>query len=218
MHRPFTPHELEHVISTPRFSTYLDACAQNPEHALALYRWNLEISAGFMGPLHLCEIAVRNSVSQSIEAIHGQTWPWIEGFVKSVPKSTRNHLQQATKIHITTDKVVSEIKFFFWEQMLTQRFDKVLWKRQFFNSFPGAPRQDGPIAARKVYYDNVHESRILRNRIAHHEPIFTRNLQNDLNRVLQIIAWRNPVAARWLSEFEPVSKFLQIQNLGRQMK
>jgi len=50
MHRPFTPHELEHVISTPRFSTYLDACAQNPERALALYRWNLEISAGFNGP------------------------------------------------------------------------------------------------------------------------------------------------------------------------
>jgi ribosomal protein L32E len=38
----------------------------------------------------------------------------------------------------------------------------------------------------------------LRNRIAHHEPVFTRNLADDYQRIHDMIAWRSPTAAAWM--------------------
>lgn len=50
--------ELPRVISTPRFATYLQATGGDAKAALSLYLWNLEISAAFLVPLQLCEVAI----------------------------------------------------------------------------------------------------------------------------------------------------------------
>ena len=62
---PFTPQEitdLPDVISAPRFATYLQAKQGHVDQALELYAWNMEVSAAFMVPLHLCEVAIRNAI------------------------------------------------------------------------------------------------------------------------------------------------------------
>ena len=46
------------------------------ERALELYAWNAQVSAAFLHPLHICEVVVRNGVSNVIEAVYGPTWPW----------------------------------------------------------------------------------------------------------------------------------------------
>ncbi|AFK57097.1 hypothetical protein TMO_c0487 (plasmid) [Tistrella mobilis KA081020-065] len=46
--------------------------------------------------------------------------------------------------------------------------------------------------------------RALRNRIAHHEPIFTRDTVADYEMVRELIAWRSPVAARWVNRKQGV--------------
>lgn len=219
MYPPLTPDQLAHlpnVISAPRFATYLQARANDRERALALYRWNLEVSAAFMGPLHLCEVAIRNGVSEAIESIHGGAWPWTQGFLRSLPSPQRGYnpsrdLRQTAARHPTTGKVVSDLKFAFWERILTQRFDRSLWQQEFFSSFPGAPQGGGLANARQRYRDDVEKVRLLRNRIAHHEPIFTRNLQDDIDRIVQLVQWRNPVASTWLTSIEPVTA-----RIGRQ--
>jgi hypothetical protein len=66
----FTPaelHDLPGVISAPRFATYLQATGNDRARALALYEWNLDLSAAFIVPLQICEIAVRNGVAEAIE-------------------------------------------------------------------------------------------------------------------------------------------------------
>jgi len=80
----FTPaelHELPNVISGPRFATYLQATGNDRSRALALYEWNLDLSAAFIVPLQICEVAVRNGVAEAIEKVHGTTWPWSNGFL-----------------------------------------------------------------------------------------------------------------------------------------
>lgn len=213
MYLPLTQDELHHlpdVISAPRFATYLLACLNDREKALALYRWNLEISAAFMGPLHLCEIAIRNGISEALEAIHGSAWPWTQGFVRSLPSPSRGYnatrnVKQCSQRYPTTGKVVAELKFVFWEKMLTKRFDNNIWSQQFFTSFPGAPQQDGFETARDNCRSEIESLRLFRNRIAHHEPIFARTLHEDLDRIARLVKWRNPVAANWLANIEPVS-------------
>lgn len=62
---------IPYVISQPRFETYLRAEKNDPRAALALYRWNLELSAAFFMPLQICEVAIRNAAAEAIAAEHG---------------------------------------------------------------------------------------------------------------------------------------------------
>ena len=46
--------------------------------------------------------------------------------------------------------------------------------------------------------------RTLRNRIAHHEPIFARNLREDHERILDITGWISPVTRAWIEHHNQV--------------
>ena len=86
---PFTPdrlRDLPYVISAPRFATYLQAVGNDRDRAPALYEWNLTLSAAFIVPLQVCEVAVRDGVAEAIEQVHGATWPWSNGFLRSLPQ------------------------------------------------------------------------------------------------------------------------------------
>jgi len=121
---PFTPQEitdLPDVISAPRFATYLQAKQGHVDQALELYAWNMEVSAAFMVPLHLCEVAIRNAAGDAIEAVHGANWPWVNGFIRSLPVPRRQtdydpqrNLRTVAGRQPTVGKVVSELNFAFW--------------------------------------------------------------------------------------------------------
>lgn len=53
--------------------------------ALLLYAWNAEVSGAFLAPLHVCEVVVRNAVSDALEALYGPRWPWSATFERSLP-------------------------------------------------------------------------------------------------------------------------------------
>lgn len=41
-----------------------------------------------MVPLHIVEVTLRNAVVEAIETVHGGTWPWSAGFLRSLPNPT----------------------------------------------------------------------------------------------------------------------------------
>jgi len=116
------------ALSSARMSTYEVAVAHNDIATLALYAWNAQVSAALLAPLHICEVVVRNAVSDTLEAIYGARWPWSNGFEQSLPDprlgySQRKDLQQARSRAQTTGKVIPELKFVFWQKMFTGRYD-----------------------------------------------------------------------------------------------
>ncbi|KZY34494.1 hypothetical protein A3731_40680 [Roseovarius sp. HI0049] len=220
MYPPFTPdqeHHLPHVLSAPRFATYLRAAGHNRTRALELYHWNLQASAAFLIPLHVFEVVLRNAIVEAVEARHGGAWPWTEGFVRSLPDprapaySPKRDLLNCARRLPTAGKIVAELRFVFWERMLTSRHRGRLWDSQFFHVFPCAPRGVAANQRREELRADVEEIRKLRNRIAHHEPIFARGLQEDLERVLRCIEWRNHSAASWVGDIETVGSLLAIR-------
>jgi hypothetical protein len=46
--------------------------------------------------------------------------------------------------------------------------------------------------------------RLLRNRIAHHEPIFQRPLQDEHRSILEIVSWISPEMAAWIAHHSTV--------------
>jgi len=76
------------ALSYARFATYEAAAASaglSPEDAVTLYAWNARVSGALLTPLHICEVAVRNAVSDALTAVYGAHWPWDKNFENSLP-------------------------------------------------------------------------------------------------------------------------------------
>lgn len=104
-------------------------------------------------------------------------------------------------------KVIAELKFAFWQSMFTARHNVHLWDPHILNLFPNASGMTARQLRQRIY-DDLEVIRQLRNRIAHHEPIFSRNLQADLMRILELIELRSAPAIDWVLDMEDVSSIL----------
>ncbi|WP_221622399.1 MULTISPECIES: hypothetical protein [unclassified Burkholderia] len=55
-----------------------------------------------------------------------------------------------------------------------------------------------------MIYGQLEDIRKLRNRIAHHEPIFTRNLLQDYSTIMSLVHHRCNLTAMWVSQSQIV--------------
>lgn len=205
--------ELPYVISEPRFATYLQAMENDREAALQLYRWNLLVSSAFVVPLQVCEVAARNAVVEAIEAVHRGTWPWSNGFIRSLPRARKGYcavrnLQEVAARLPTAGKVVAELNFAFWEKILTVGQDARLWEPHLHTVFPALDEAKPVSVLREEAHSALRHVRKFRNRIAHHEPIFTRDIAAEYAKVHDIIYWRSPVAAAWMDRTQGVTALI----------
>lgn len=206
------------VLSDPRFTTYLQHCNNDKSLALQLYQWNLEISAAFIVPLHFLEISIRNAVVEGLESVHTHNWAWNQGYIRSLPNHQRGYspqrnLQEVAGHQPTVGKVVAELKFVFWEKMFTSRHDVVLWDHHINNIFPFAPNSMTVSQLRTAIHNDMFIVRKLRNRIAHHEPIFTRDLLDDYNKIFELVSWRDTTTSNWMNEIQSVTNFISSKSL-----
>lgn len=215
---PFTADEIQElpdIISAPRFATYLQAMGNDREGALALYEWNLDVSSALIIPLQVCEVAVRNGIADATERVHGANWPRTNGFIRSLPRpkgqfhyNPAQDLQSCARNLPTTGKIIAELKFAFWENIFTAGQDGRIWNAHFRACFPGSPVAQTIAQCRAAAYADLRTIRRLRNRIAHHEPVFTRNLADDYQKIHDMIAWRSAVAAAWMDGKQTVLALL----------
>lgn len=215
----FSPDELAAlpvVLSPPRYTTYARQCGNDPRAALTLYHWNAQISASFLFPLHIFEICVRNAAANAIESYYRSQWPWSQAFQNSLPNPTqgfspRQELQRVIRSHTTTGKVIADLKFAFWVSIFTARHDGRLWNTFALREFPHFPPGTQASAARSKIYHAADNLRELRNRIAHHEPIFRRDLIKDYTVMHEIINYKCPHTAAWMHRSQQVSNLLMLR-------
>lgn len=210
---PFTPSEIHYlpiVLSAPRFARYLHETNGDKVTALELYRWNLQMSSSLLAPLSIFEVTIRNAISEAIEATYGPLWPWSQSFLISLPNpahlfSPRNELLTLRSKHPTAGKIIADTKFAFWQSMFTARHDAAIWNHHFFKVLPNANQGLSVQVARKIAHDSMNSVRELRNRIAHHEPIFGRNIIDEFGMIKKLIGWRSSEVLGWLEKIETVT-------------
>ncbi|MDD5470491.1 MAG: hypothetical protein PHP05_01065 [Sideroxydans sp.] len=212
-HNKATIQAVKIALSPARMGTYevaTGAVGDEDSSALALYAWNAMVSGAFMAPLHICEVVVRNAVSDALEDQYGNRWPWSSGFERSLPDPTigyspRKDLQSARRQASTTGKVIPELKFVFWQKMFTGRYDARLWNAHLMRVLPNLDPAKSIGQLRQAIYDDLENIRKLRNRIAHHEPIFKRNLIDDFQKIYSLIEFRCKVTADWMTTNQQAS-------------
>jgi hypothetical protein len=181
--------------------------------AINLYDWNAQVSGAFMAPLHICEVVIRNAVSDTLTAVYGDRWPWSSVFEASLPSPSwgynpRVDLINSRRRHPTTGKVIPELKFVFWQKMFTGRYDVRLWEPHLRRVLPNLDASKPVDTLRQEVYADLEHVRFLRNRIAHHEPIFRRNLADDLDKMAALIRFRCALTSDWMMKNQWVTGFL----------
>ncbi len=186
--------------------------------AVALYDWNAQVSGAFLAPLHICEVVIRNAVSDALTAVYGDRWPWSRVFEESLPDSggynPRRDLRSARmdfntrRDRPTTGKVIPELKFVFWQKMFTSRHDERIWDIHLRRVLPNLDEAKAINKLREEIYTDLEHVRSLRNRIAHHEPIFRRDLSGDLDRIAALTGFRCALTTQWMLTNQRVTSFL----------
>ncbi len=194
----FTYSELEQAISAGRASRYLRSTISpvtgqpDPNAAVQLYELNVEISAAAWAVTSDIEIILRNIVADSMAAHHAATrgsvnhrWyddpSWFTSGQKWFTSETLRSI--ATAMGRVGDpgptgaprppegRVVAELTFGFWRYLLVSRYEHSLWNPSIRGSFQGLSHLSGS-DSRKAVYSAVERMNYLRNRVAHHEPIY----------------------------------------------
>lgn len=106
--------------------------------------------------------------------------------------------------------MIAELKFVFWQRMFTRRHDAKIWDQQIEALFPNAETTTPRELCQRIY-DDLDVIRRLRNRLAHHEPVFTRNLSDDLSKMLDLVQMRCKHTADWVRDLENVSTLLAVR-------
>lgn len=210
---------VRYALSPARMATYESAArpaGDKDPAALVLYAWNAQIAAAFLAPLHIGEVVIRNSVSDALQNVYGPRWPWSPGFEQSLPTpkigySPRRDLQNARKGQTSTGKVIPELKFVFWQKMFTSRYDHRLWNANLRRVFANLNTFKSVGQLRQEIYDGLEEVRKLRNRIAHHEPIFNRNLNEDFDSIVRLIELRCKITAGWMVKNQQATAIMRIR-------
>lgn len=190
--------EIENALSTERFGTYLSACNNDISRACQLYRWNTVVSGAFMPWLSIVEIILRNRIHLVLSRIHGNGWPWCIGFERTLPQNmgarsfdplgilqkNRNKHQRSRQ----TSKVIANLNFAFWHHLLKQNYTGPIWNNNLYIAFPNLSTNQNVSVLLRSLQNKIENIRELRNRIAHHEPIFQRNLVDDYASIIQFVS------------------------------
>jgi hypothetical protein len=182
------------AMSAPRFGTYLEA-AKTETRALQLYTWSTAVAAAFYGPLQTLEVTLRNSIDRTMAASHGAHWfddttllrPAEQHMVGDATQQLYDLGKQPT-----AGRVVAELSYGFWVGLFANGYDTTLWRTDLHRIFTPRMKQ------RRGLHDALDRLRTLRNRIAHHEPIFQRNLVEDYKRIRTVVGCLSPTTLAWL--------------------
>lgn len=185
------------ALSADRFATYLQWASGDQGLAERLYTYNVQLSAALYGPLHMQEVALRNMADQALEQGFGPAWhvdPAV--MTPGYPRDSVNKAIQSLQGHGksgTRSQVVAELNFGFWSSLFGRQSHH-LWQA-LRPIFQARGIQRGMIA------QNLRELRLLRNRIAHYEPIVALPLVQRYADITTLTGWLSPSAAAWIAQY-----------------
>ena len=162
---------LEQALSLEEFARYLDWAAGDRSRAIELYTLNTQLSESLYTPLQMLEIALRNRIHAVMSAALHEQWyddstcqldsRQTEQLVKA-----KQDLADAAKA-ATPGRIVAALTFGYWTAFFNTDYED-LWRKHLHRI---AQRAGGKALRRKDFSTALTPIRLLRNRIAHHEPI-----------------------------------------------
>lgn len=197
-------------LSPERMAPYLASCGDDPEAGLALYRWNTELGAAFWPTLADVEVVVRNALHRELTtwsaAEFGEPRWYLDPGRVLVREGHRDIATAQARVAragrpVAAGRLVAELNFGFWRSLLAARYERSLWRPCLYRAFPGNGR-------RREVHTAMTDLNLIRNRIAHHEPIHNRPLATLHRTAVTLAAWVCPDTGDWIARHSPVLRLL----------
>jgi len=170
-----TYNQFEEVLSISRLTKYSTACLKDKRKTLQLYRANIRLSQKLYAVIGIFEIALRNAIDKHFIVTKGPEWlahavDENTGYLNSQGcENSFHNVHEAINrlgLNYTHDALLASLTFGFW----TYQFNKSEFPASgntllsIFKNRPARTKQ-------KDIFKCLMQVNILRNRIAHHEPI-----------------------------------------------
>lgn len=206
-------------LGAPRFARYLTEAAGDESQALALYRWNTEMSAAIYESLHLVEVAVRNAMDGALRTWnaeqrntrglpHSPLWtisPSIQiakrskGWFSEAEIRAKKSLKAKGVLNPVPqhDDIVANLTFGYWVSLLPVALYKEkspltrLWNDGLSAAFPHQTRRPS------IIVDHLVDLRYVRNRVAHLEPFELQKIEWIAARIDYVLESVSPDVAAW---------------------
>jgi hypothetical protein len=190
-------------LSDERFAEYVRRSAGDDERAPRLYRINIALSAELFKGISWLEIALRNALNREMSTQFGPEWYDRHDIGLSLEslRLISNAVRFLTdrRRPVTAGRVVAGLTLGFWVKLLgpgyKNRNEEFFWRPALYRAFPHV-RSDPKIArfTRQSVFVPLNDTILeMRNRIAHHEPIYYRGeLLRDFNEVIRVAGWIDP--------------------------
>lgn len=184
------------ILSPERFGTYRGWSSGDEALAIRLYTYNVLLSTALYGPLHMLEVALRNVVDSRLEGAFGADWFDHPGVLKTTyqtvcVRKARETLAREGKAG-DHSQLIAELNLGFWSSLFSREVHR-LWGT-LRPAFQAKGTQRHQIAGQ------LRDLRILRNRIAHYEPILALPLGQRYASITTLTGWLSPSAAAWIAE------------------
>lgn len=183
---------LKASLSAPRFARYLSASRGNDVRAISLYHWNSKLSQAMYIYLQAWEVCFRNRLNEFLCWKYSPAWAYDERRAQrqltrmdaSRLKDAINRQERSRGISpAPLPAIVADLSAGFWVSQLSKSYEvPYVWRYNLGRIFP----HDGALQTRSAW-KICDELLSLRNRVAHHEPIFHLSLEQhhrDLQRIV----------------------------------
>lgn len=184
--------DFKRSLSYPRFSRYRKAAADNDMLAVELYQWNARLSQSIYIYIQGWEVCLRNKLADFMSWKYGQSWPYDKRrALRQLTDLDKRRIWEAIERQERSRKIspvpipaiIADLSCGFWVSLLSSSYDvPFVWRYNIGRIFPHDQNLDAALA-RSVCAPLLD----LRNRVAHHEPIYhlkLHDLHEDLRRIV----------------------------------
>ena len=186
------------LISPPRWRPYREHSSLVGGDPISAYIHNLDVSAALLRLIAIGEIVLRNALDKQLHESFGSNVHWADSLDKILTPRALNDIRLARRRarqapgRLTPGQVTAQLNLGFWTYLLSKPYKDTLWIPALRHAFPHLRPQ-----VRDVAYKQARRMLELRNRVAHHEEVFTRRPEVEAVGVLELLSWIDPAAADW---------------------
>lgn len=206
-----TAKRIEQAISAERLSSYRAQMGGDLVAAVDLYRWNTELCGAMWQTLGHVEVLVRNALADKMAARQqrlGRSGSWLDDPGVELDRRGRDDIVTARQRVRANRKphrdgqVISELSFGFWRFLVARRYQGQLWP-DLASGFPFAPSRD-----RRLVEDPLVQLYHFRNRLAHHQRVWSEPVAARLQDCLLLTGFIDPAVQQWIAATSPVPAIL----------
>ena len=190
---PDIVNSMKQSLSGPRFGRYKASCGGDEEAAIKLYQWNSLVSQSLYVYTQSWEICLRNKLNDFLCWKYSEAWPYDRlRAVRNLKSDNQRRLRETVTRQessrgispVPTSVIVADLSAGFWVSLLSSSYDvPYTWRYNLRRVFPHDTALD-----REAAWEICDNTLTLRNRIAHHEPIYDLPLESTYRELQRVVA------------------------------